>query len=646
MKRFSNLILLIDFLFTIGLALSAQDTAFTTLKGEARIMFEELNFEKALPLYRQLLNRFPKEPEYQFRTAVCLTRLNSDPGEAIPLLRSAGTSGYDPLSFYYLGLLLHRNYMFEDAIKAYSKFILLGKAADIKALNVERQIEMAKNAIEFTHKRKLFTVLDVKTMNTLQLENASEINGSGKMVKKPVEFCSKNDLREGYRPFMFLPVYTEMNDYVFTSGYEKHKKGLRQIYRIRNINHETWSKPELLDPVINTPYDEEYPYFDARSSVLYFSSKGHSSMGGYDIFRSVYNWNTKSWSIPENLGFPINSPCDDFFYMTDGISQNASLVSNRNSGPGQVTLYKIKMTGDTTGISLLTIGEMQDASRLQVEKVRLPAEAINSVPEAKVPVDSISDIHRFSQKDYNMVLAEALNLQLRSDSLGRIVRDKRLTAKEAPDDNLKKQLIADIIHTEKESKKLQREADLKFGEARKMKGNEDDLHNEDTVMVMTKEINGTRVYSYKPDVPAPSQNAGTVSVNDRQEKSTLTENSVTVTEDDFKLLDKSPYDPSNPIPRGLNSHRGLVYRIQLGAFSKPRPDNAFGGISPVCYEQVNGSSILKYFAGLFFSLNRVTMALEQVRKNGFPDAFIVAFLDDKPIATDKAREIEFEGFKL
>ena len=60
-----------------------------------------------------------------------------------------------------------------------------------------------------------------------------------------------------------------------------------------------------------------------------------------------------------------------------------------------------------------------------------------------------------------------MNLQLRSDSLGRIVRDKRIMAKETPDEDMKKQLVTDIIRMDKESKRLQREADLKFAEARK-----------------------------------------------------------------------------------------------------------------------------------------------------------------------------------
>ncbi len=62
--------------------------------------------------------------------------------------------------------------------------------------------------------------------------------------------------------------------------------------------------------------------------------------------------------------------------------------------------------------------------------------------------------------------------------------------------------------------------------------------------------------------------------------------------------------------------------------------------------RLTGTAVLKYYAGIFYSQNSVTRALETVRTNGFPDAFILAFLDGKLITTEKAREIEFSGFRI
>ena len=212
-----------------------------------------------------------------------------------------------------------------------------------------------------------------------------------------------------------------------------------------------------------------------------------------------------------------------------------------------------------------------------------------------------------------------MNLQLRSDSLARIVRDKRVVAKETPDDEMKKQLISDIIRMDKESKKLQRAADAKFVEARKLNEENKILAAPDTIV---------------PLIPSATVPASTEQPASQPKK------------DEFVLMEKSQYGSSNPIPKGLETYNGLIYRIQLGAFTKARPGEAFGGISPVCFEQMENSPVLKYYAGVFYSLNGVTAAISQVKKKGFPDAFIVAYLDGKLISTEKAKEVEFAGLKF
>jgi len=216
-------------------------------------------------------------------------------------------------------------------------------------------------------------------------------------------------------------------------------------------------------------------------------------------------------------------------------------------------------------------------------------------------------------QEYNRILSEALNLQIRSDSLSRIVRDKRIMAKETPDETVKKQLVSDIIKMDKESKKLQREADKKFSEARDFS---EKINAETLQVIPVKEVTLT-----------PSLSVQTIP-------------------DEFVILDKSPYSLENPIPRGLENKSGLIYRVQLGVFSKQRPSDSFGGISPISYEQAPTSNVLKYYAGMFYSLSGVTNAVNLVKNMGFPDAFVVAYLNGKQISTEEAKEIEFAGMKL
>jgi hypothetical protein len=74
-----------------------------------------------------------------------------------------------------------------------------------------------------------------------------------------------------------------------------------------------WGKPRNVGSMINTAFDEESPWLTNHDTTLFFSSKGHFSMGGYDIFYSSFS--DKKWSEPVNLGFPINNTGDNLGYI-------------------------------------------------------------------------------------------------------------------------------------------------------------------------------------------------------------------------------------------------------------------------------------------------------------------------------------------
>jgi hypothetical protein len=653
MKKLTGYILLYLLISIFYVSLNAQDSLKMSMQDEALRNFNEKSYVSALPLYQELLRLQPLNPGYQYYTGVCLVMQNSNLEESVRLLRLASNANFNPLAWYYLGRALHMQYYFDDAIKAYSNFILKGKATETKLFDVERQIEMCKNGIEFTRTGKPLQVQSARTVPNEQLQIVAEINGLGKLLKKPTEFCSKTDLNAGFQSWMFLPFYTEINDFIYVTGYEKGQKNQKQLFRIKNINNEIWGIPEALDETINTAYDEEFPYFDLKTSVLYFSSTGHSSMGGYDIFKSVYDWNSKTWSKPENLGFPINTPYDDFAFITDGFSSSASFASTRNSGPNQVTIYKIKLKQDTTGIHLENVDEIRKASQLLVEPIVSPDNLLIADTIALNNDKAADDIEAanqtipagYTKDNYDVLLAEALILQIKADSLTRIARNKRIMARETPDEELKRDLINEIISIEKEAKSYQRDADKKFTIARELKG---EINTEqgriDAVVSQTGEINGIKIYEYNSDSSFSKDEETNLTPAKETTAKVPESETAPVRSDEFSISEMSAYTDSDPILQGLKVYPGLVYRIQLGVFSRIKPSDAFGGISPVCYENIAEKSIFKYYAGVFHSLNSVSEALLKVRSVGFPDAFIVAYLDGQMITTEKAKEIEFAGF--
>ena len=100
-----------------------------------------------------------------------------------------------------------------------------------------------------------------------------------------------------------------------------------------------WSNVKNLGPTINTEFDEEGPFIGYDMTTLYFSSKGHKNMGSYDIFKSTFDPKTNKWSDPENLGYPINTPDDDIFYITSPDGKRAYYSSVREDGLGYTDIF-------------------------------------------------------------------------------------------------------------------------------------------------------------------------------------------------------------------------------------------------------------------------------------------------------------------
>ncbi|MCC5922695.1 MAG: PD40 domain-containing protein [Crocinitomicaceae bacterium] len=117
-------------------------------------------------------------------------------------------------------------------------------------------------------------------------------------------------------------------------------EGKRDIWKATKDAKGNWGKPENLGSNINTKYDEEAVYIHPDGKTLYFSSKGHNSIGGYDVFKSELVDGT--WSKPVNLGEPINTSEDEIFYVLSADGRTAYYTTSREGGVRNI--YQIRFT--------------------------------------------------------------------------------------------------------------------------------------------------------------------------------------------------------------------------------------------------------------------------------------------------------------
>jgi len=115
------------------------------------------------------------------------------------------------------------------------------------------------------------------------------------------------------------------------------------IYKSDKIGKNKWAEPVNLGPVVNSIYDEGAPFVAADGNTLFFSSDGHNTMGGYDIFKTSMNDSGK-WNTPVNLGYPINTVNNEKGFTLSADARTAYISSDRKGGLGKRDIYIIDLS--------------------------------------------------------------------------------------------------------------------------------------------------------------------------------------------------------------------------------------------------------------------------------------------------------------
>jgi hypothetical protein len=135
--------------------------------------------------------------------------------------------------------------------------------------------------------------------------------------------------------------------------------GGRDIYRCVRLPNGEWSKSLNLGAPINTPHDEEGPFLHPDGKTMYFSSNGHRTMGGFDIFKSILEKSDDNlngtWTAPINIGYPINTVDDDIFYVVSADDKRGYYASEKGNGFGDKDIYQINFGGDTDEVGLAVL---------------------------------------------------------------------------------------------------------------------------------------------------------------------------------------------------------------------------------------------------------------------------------------------------
>ncbi|WP_343634039.1 hypothetical protein [Fluviicola sp.] len=338
-KRVNGWLLLLLLVLTAHYSFAQETEADLKLKADK--LFDAEQFVEATPQFLHLIALNPRSPEYNYKYGTCLLFNSYKKQDAFKYLNFSITDpNIAPEAYFYLGKAFHLNFQFNEAIKNYNIYIQKSGGKPNPNFDINRQIEMCQNG-----KKLLTTITDLVVLEKKEIEYASffrlyNLKDIGGVMLITAEYQSKIDKKRNHTPLIHFPDKAQT---IYYSSYGDSEKGSKDIYCRKRLPDGKWGLPALVSGSVNTAFDEDFPYLSPNGEYLYFCSKGHNSMGGFDVFRSKFDPENNSFGPPENMDFAISSPDNDLFYVVDSLEKNAYFASSRQSQNGKIHVYKVRV---------------------------------------------------------------------------------------------------------------------------------------------------------------------------------------------------------------------------------------------------------------------------------------------------------------
>jgi len=339
------------FALTFSLCFTINGQIEVEILDQANKFFKKEKFVDATPLYLRLLSLQPKNVDYNYRYGTCLLFNSNNKQESMRYLKYATESPQvNPDAHFYMGRAYHLNYLFNDAVRSYDKFTSLVGAKESEKKEVNRLIQMCQDGTRLLMNYSEMIVYEKKEIEADKFFRLYDLKEIGGNLLVTADFQSKMDKKNNHIPLIYFPNNATE---IYYSSYGEDGKNGKDIYRrVRDFTG-GWGESELVMGKINTKFDEDFAYRSQDGKYLYFCSKGHNSMGGFDVFRSIYDTTSDSFLEPENMDFAVSSPDDDIFFLVDKDNQNGYFASARQSELGKLYVYKIRLEKLPTQLSII-----------------------------------------------------------------------------------------------------------------------------------------------------------------------------------------------------------------------------------------------------------------------------------------------------
>lgn len=397
--------------------------------------------------------------------------------------------------------------------------------------------------------------------------------------------------------------------------------GIRNIY-MTELKDTIWTYPSLLNENLTSASNEIYPMLSPDGKSLYFASEGLYGMGGYDLYVSKWDEENQDWGEPVNMGFPYSSPADDMLLVNTPDGEYTIFASNRDCSADSVWVYVLEFDSMPVRHAVKDPQELKTLASLDpvaaTERMDGRAAINTDIPENV-------DIRKYMDK-----MTEVRSLRDSISRYGAQLDSDRNRFAMSEDDQERTRITQEILHREAMLPKLQDSLVRATAQLQKIEMEflfSGVVIDPDKVMAAAdREVVGE----------ATSYTFTKMSIGDDLKLKMM--DPPVVFDYTFKILPEGQFALDNTIPPGI------VYQIQIFGGGGKASVKALKGLSPV-FERVSPNGRYVYRVGLFNTYKDVLAHLNSVKRVGFRNAFIVAYIDGEEVSVSKARTMEAEQTK-
>lgn len=496
---------------------------------------------------------------------------------------------------------LRLDYRFEDAVR-YSQIAIEQAVGDAERADAEKEYSYARNGLNLTDNCAMPVPVEKKRFSVKDF-----------YLYYPFADRSFRSAPNAFeRGTGIAPTYIPRNARrAFYSSVDE--GGSRNLYMSENQDT-CWSAPKLLGESLLSLGNEITPVLSPDGLTLYFASDGLFGMGGYDLYSSSWNEQTKSWNPPENMGFPYSSPYDDFLLMQTDDGRYTIFASNRECSADSVYVYVLQYDASPRRVAVSDPAELKELSFLAPSAVAASIdntsivssggfdsgtvymEAVNRVGKLTAQVEKLSGELAALNRSFEQSADETVRETLRG-----IIKDKTAELEQAKSDKKTAETELEAIEGSFTSSSF-------LNTGRVADAADAEIVGAGGAYAFTKRKMGSAM---KVKVLPWKQHPGSV----------------------FKVSPVGRFGAQGSLPEGL------YYQIRFLDTMKHATVDDFNGLGPV-YERQTRRLHYLYYAGVFTRYQDALHQLNAVRRLGFPDAEICAYNGTAPIALDIALEME------